>query len=144
LLNRIAIAGANAFLVLQFAFFCYRPVASRSAFGIHYSAPYPANPNNLKKNINFADWSFLRHVERTDKIRVRIEDPWIQCFARMLLRAHRIRFCLEAPAFNGTRYPPSVVPTRPCPEATVWLSTAKATKGPFLLRLMLQRTVTSP
>jgi hypothetical protein len=63
LLNRTAISAAIVFLFLQLAFFCYRPVASPSASGIHYSTPYPANPANLKKTINFADWSFLRHVK---------------------------------------------------------------------------------
>jgi hypothetical protein len=143
-LDRIAIDVATVFLFLQLAFFFYRPVASRSAFGIHYSAPYPAIQDpNLKKTINFADWSFLRHVERTDKIRVRVEDPWSQLFARILLRTHRINFCLEGPAFDSASLA-SVVPMPPCPEATVSLSAAKATKGPFLLRLVLQRTAIPP
>src|SRR6202035_5689553 len=99
LFDRIALPTAVSLLILQLAFFCYRPFASLNAFGIHYSAPYPV-VRDLKKTINFADWSFLRNVQSSDKIGIQTEDRFMQGFARMLLRSHRIKFCLEAPAFD--------------------------------------------
>jgi hypothetical protein len=138
LFDRIALPTAVSLLILQLAFFCYRPFASLNAFGIHYSAPYPV-VRDLKKTINFADWSFLRNVQSSDKIGIQTEDRFMQGFARMLLRSHRIKFCLEAPAFDAKGDPRSGGRTSPCQGETALLNTAKATEGAYLLKLNFQR-----
>jgi hypothetical protein len=143
LLNRIAVPVATSLLVLQLAFFCYRPFASRNAFGIHYSAPYPV-AQTLKKTINFADWSFLRDFKPTDKIGIQTEDRFVQCFARMLLHSHRIKFSLAAPAFDAKGYPGSEARTRSSSDVTAWLGTAKSTEEGFLLKWSFQRKVDRP
>jgi hypothetical protein len=143
-LNRLALTTAGVFLLLQFGFFFYRPVAARRPFGIHYTRPYPALADTgLKTTLNFADWSFLRHLQPRDNVAVHIEDPFIQSFVRMLLLSHGVKFYLEPPAFDRSSQS-TVVPTGNCPNAGARLSLAKSIKGPFPYRLVLVRPVAAP
>jgi hypothetical protein len=95
-MNVFALTIASAFLLLQFGVFFYRPSASRKQFGIHHAWPYPSVQDpKLKTTINFADWSFLRHLHQGDNVAVHVEDPFIQSFVRILLLSHRVNFVLN-------------------------------------------------
>jgi hypothetical protein len=144
LLSCSASIVAIGLLLLQLGFFLYRPVAARKPFAIHYPPPYPAIAElELKKTIDYDDWSSLHHLRPQDKVAVQIEDPFIQSFVRMLLLSHQIRFCLEPPAFDRSSQS-SVIPIGHCPKATVRLTVAKSTNGPFPLHLALMRPVATP
>ena len=93
--------------------------------------------------INFADWSFLRHLRSGDRVAVQIEDPFIQSFVRILLLSHHVKFCLEPPAFAGSSRL-SVVPTGDCPKSATRLVAANSATGPFSVQLSLIAPATAP
>lgn len=136
--NRVTFGAATLLLLLQLGLFFYRPLASLKPFGIQYDPPYPAiNDASMKKRIDYADWSVLQHLQRSDKVCVRIADPWIQRFVRILLLSNSIDFCAY-PVFEEPLSPAMAVSIEPCPESTVRLTTENSTQGPFAAHLALE------
>jgi hypothetical protein len=91
-------AACSILLLVQGWMLIYRPIAAKKhPFG-HYPEPYPAAlDRNLKKLFNFADWTVLNDIGPQDKVRIEVEDPWLQYFAQMLLWSHNRRFCVACP-----------------------------------------------
>ncbi len=91
-------AACCVLLAVQGWMLIYRPIAAKKRPFGHYLEPYPAAlDRHLKKRFDFSDWSVLNKIRTADKVRIEVEDPWLQYFAQMLLLSHNRRFCVACP-----------------------------------------------
>jgi hypothetical protein len=93
-----SVAACSVLLSAQGWMLFYRPLAVKKHPYDHYSQPYPAALDRiLKKRFDFSNWTVLEEIGAQDKVRIEVEDPWLQYFAQMLLLSHHRRFCVAAP-----------------------------------------------
>jgi hypothetical protein len=90
------------FLAVQGGMLIYHPIAARKRSFVHYQEPYPAALDRYLKNaLIFSDWTVLNDIsEQNKKVRIDIEDPWIQSFVKMLLLSHDRNFCVSDPVYE--------------------------------------------
>jgi hypothetical protein len=139
-LGVLAGLACSVFLAVQGCMLIYRPIAAKKRSFAHYSEPYPAAMDrNLKRRFNFSDWTVLNDVSARDKVRVDIDDPWIQCFVKMLLLSHSRNFCVSAPVYE-VMVPLVVSPSSiPCVDATCRLYLAEVHSPSFKQYLKCER-----
>jgi len=95
-------AACSVLLAVQGCMLIYRPIAAKKRPFGHYRAPYPAAlDRNLKKRFNFSDWTVLNEIGAQDEVRIDVDDPWLQYFAKMLLLSHDRRFYVAAPVYEN-------------------------------------------
>jgi hypothetical protein len=107
LVRKLTGVACSVLLAVQGCMFIYRPIAVHKHPAAHYRAPYPAAMSlYMKVWFNFSDWTILNKLGPQDKIRVDIEEPWIQYFAKMFLLSNERPFCVPHP-LTETKAPAS-------------------------------------
>jgi hypothetical protein len=119
LVRNLSGVACGVLLAAQGCTLIYRPKAVYKHPTVHYRAPYPAAMSPyMKVWFNFSDWTVLKQLGPQDKIRIDVEEPWIQYFAKMLLLSNEQRFCVSHPVTETKESAVDSASTANCADAT--------------------------
>jgi hypothetical protein len=92
---------ALVFLSLsQLGFALARPIFAARPSGIHYEPPYPGvSGPQLKTSYDWGDFTFIDKISPDDYAEISIENPWVQSYAKMILRSHKIDCHIGPPIY---------------------------------------------
>ena len=96
-------------IATQLALGIWRVGAAAAPSGIHYAPPYPAVQGELlKTTVNYADRSYLNHINPADEVALEIDNPWLYSVVRMTLLSRGISYHSILPVM-ANRYSEEII-----------------------------------
>ena len=122
---RFASIATLALALVHGAHALARPVFAARPYGIHYRQPYPnIQGETLKRNFDWADFSFLKDLTSDDLVAISMPYPWIRAYVRIALMNRKIPHYCTTPVYETDRQWKILGHTQPIGTPTVAITLA--------------------